>query len=100
LIVEAEVRNNGTLRPGSFARAEIVSADRAPALAVPTTALVSFAGIDKVILAQGGKAVETPITLGRRTAEWAEVLTGLKVGDPVIVSPGNLQSGQPVAITE
>lgn len=100
LIVEAEVRNNGTLRPGSFARAEIVSADSAPALAVPTTALVSFAGIDKVILAQGGKAVETPITLGRRTAEWAEVLTGLKVGDPVIVSPGNLQSGQPVAITE
>lgn len=99
LIVEAEVRNNGSLRPGSFARAEIVSADSTPALAVPTNALVSFAGIDKVILAQGGKAVETPITLGRRTADWAEVLSGLKAGDPVIVSPGNLQSGQPV-VTE
>jgi RND family efflux transporter MFP subunit len=96
LIVEAEVRNDGHLRPGSFARAEIVSADSTPALAVPTNALVSFAGIDKVILAQGGKAVETPITLGRRTADWAEVLSGLKVGDPVIISPGNLQSGQPV----
>lgn len=96
LIVEAEVRNNGHLRPGSFARAEIVSPDITPALAVPTTALVSFAGIDKVILAQGGKAVETPITLGRRTADWAEVLSGLKAGDPVIINPGNLQSGQPV----
>ena len=96
LIVEAEVRNNGHLRPGSFARAEIVSADSTLALAVPTNALVSFAGIDKVILAQGGKAVETPITLGRRTADWAEVLSGLKAGDPVIISPGNLQSGQPV----
>lgn len=100
LIVEAEVRNNGRLRPGSFARAEIVSADSTPALTVPTTALVSFAGIDKVVLAQGGKAVETPITLGRRTADWAEVLSGLKPGDPVIISPGNLQSGQPVVVTE
>jgi membrane fusion protein, multidrug efflux system len=100
LIVEAEVRNNGHLRPGSFARAEIVSADSTLALAVPTNALVSFAGIDKVILAQGGKAVETPITLGRRTADWAEVLSGLKAGDPVIINPGNLQSGQPVTITE
>jgi RND family efflux transporter MFP subunit len=100
LIVEAEVRNNGHLRPGSFARAEIVSADITPALAVPTSALVSFAGIDKVILAQGGKAVETPITLGRRTADWAEVLSGLKAGDPVIINPGNLQSGQPVVVTE
>ena len=100
LIVEAEVHNNGQLRPGSYARAEIVSADSAPALAVPTNALVSFAGIDKVILAQGGKAVETPITLGRRTADWAEVLSGLKAGDPVIISPGNLQSGQPVVIKQ
>lgn len=100
LIVEAEVRNDGHLRPGSFARAEIVSADSASALTVPTNALVSFAGIDKVILAQGGKAVETPITLGRRTADWVEVLSGLKAGDPVIVNPGNLQSGQPVVITE
>jgi RND family efflux transporter MFP subunit len=98
LIVEAEVRNNGRLRPGSFARAEVVSADSSPALAVPTNALVSFAGIDKVILAQGGKAVETPVTLGRRTADWAEVLSGLKVGDPVIINPGNLQSGQPIKI--
>jgi RND family efflux transporter MFP subunit len=100
LIVEAEVRNNGQLRPGSFARAEIVSADSTPALAVPTNSIVSFAGIDKVILAQGGKAVETPITLGRRTADWAEVLSGLKAGDQVIINPGNLQSGQPVVITQ
>ncbi len=100
LIVEAEVHNDGHLRPGSFARAEIVSADSTPALAVPTNALVSFAGIDKVILAQGGKAVETPITLGRRTADWAEVLSGLKAGDPVIINPGNLQSGQPVVVKE
>lgn len=100
LIVEAEVHNNGQLRPGSFARAEIVSGDGSSALAVPSNAVVSFAGIDKVILVQDGKAVEKPVTLGRRTAEWTEVLSGVKAGDAVVINPGNLQSGQPVVITE
>ena len=100
LIVEAEVHNNGQLRPGSFARAEIVSADNSSALAVPPSALVTFAGIDKVIVVQDGKALEKPITIGRRTAEWAEVLSGLQAGDFVIINPGNLQSGQPVVVTE
>lgn len=100
LIVEAEVHNNGQLRPGSYARAEIVSDDSNAAIAVPVNAIVSFAGIDKVILVQDGKAVEKPITLGRRTADWAEVLSGLKAGDAVVINPGNLQSGQPVVVTE
>ena len=100
LIVEAEVHNNGQLRPGSYARAEIVSANNSSALGVPVSAVVSFAGIDKVILVQDSKAVEKPVTLGRRTADWAEVLTGLKSGDTVVLNPGNLQSGQPVVVTE
>jgi len=100
LIVEAEVHNNGKLRPGSFARAEIVSDSESTAMAVPVNAIVTFAGIDKVILVQDGKAVEKPVTLGRRTEEWAEILSGLKVGDVVVVNPGNLQSGQPVVVTE
>lgn len=100
LIVEAEVHNNGQLRPGSYARAEIVSAGNNLALGVPANAIVTFAGIDKVILVQDGKALERPITLGRRTSDWAEVLSGLKTGDSVVINPGNLQSGQPVVITE
>jgi RND family efflux transporter MFP subunit len=100
LVVEAEVRNNGRLKPGSFARAEIVSDDNSAALAVPANAVITFAGIDKVILVQDGKAVERPITVGRRTTDWAEVLTGLKAGDQVVINPGNLQSGQPVVVTE
>jgi multidrug efflux pump subunit AcrA (membrane-fusion protein) len=100
LIVEAEVRNNGALRPGSFARADIVTDDSGLALAVPTNAVVTFAGIEKVIMVQEGKAVEKPITTGRRAGDWTEVLSGVSAGDLVIVNPGNLQSGQPVSITE
>jgi RND family efflux transporter MFP subunit len=100
LMVEAEVRNNGQLRPGSFARADIVANEKSLAAAVPTNAIVSFAGIDKVITIQDGKAVEKPITLGRRSGEWTEILSGINIGDTVIINPGNLQSGQPVTVTE
>jgi RND family efflux transporter MFP subunit len=98
LMVEAEVRNNGQLRPGAFARAEIVSDEGTPTLSVPANAIVTFAGIEKVITIQDGKALEKQITTGRRNNEWVEVLTGLTAGEPVIVNPGNLQSGQPVTV--
>jgi hypothetical protein len=100
LMVEADVRNNGKLRPGSFARAEIVTNDSSMAVTVPTKAVVVFAGIEKVIVVQNGKALEKPITTGRRINEWTEVLAGVKVGEAVIVDPGNLQSGQPVNVIQ
>ena len=62
LMIEAEVINDGRLRPGSFARADIVSDNSSLALAVPNNAIVTFAGIDKVISVQDGKAVEKPVT--------------------------------------
>jgi len=96
LMVEADVRNSGRLRPGSFARAEIVTNDSSMAVTVPSRAVVVFAGIEKVIVIQNGKALERPITTGRRINEWTEVLAGVKVGESVIVDPGNLQSGQAV----
>jgi RND family efflux transporter MFP subunit len=96
LMVEADVRNTGRLRPGSFARVEIVTNDSNMAVTVPTKAVVIFAGIEKVIVVQNGKALEKPITTGRRINEWTEVLAGVSVGESVIVDPGNLQSGTPV----
>jgi RND family efflux transporter MFP subunit len=100
LLVEADVRNDGKLRPGSFARAEIVTNDAKMAVTVPSNAIVTFAGIEKVIVVQNGKALEKPITTGRRSSEWTEIVAGVNVGDQVIVDPGNLQSGQPVQVVE
>lgn len=98
LVVEAEVSNNGRLRPGSFARADIVTSDTGMAVTVPSSAITTFAGIEKVIVVQNGKAVEKPVTTGRRAADWTEVVSGVAVGDAVIVEPGNLQSGQAVNV--
>ena len=100
LVVEADITNDGLLRPGSFARAEIVTSDTDMAVTVPTSAIVTFAGIEKVITVEGGKAKEKPITTGRRAAEWTEVLSGINLGEPVVLEPGNLQSGQPVNVVE
>jgi HlyD family secretion protein len=99
LMVEAEVPNeDGRLRPGAFARAEIVIEAAAPAILVPTSALVSFAGIDKVLTVQDGRARELAVTTGRREGDRVEVLGGLRPGTPVVLAPGNLVAGEPVRI--
>lgn len=100
LLVEADISNDGLLRPGSFARAEIVVDDAQMAVTVPTNSIVTFAGIEKVIVADNGKALEKPVTTGRRAAEWTEVISGINLGDSVVVEPGNLQSGQPINVVE
>ncbi len=96
LAVEADVRNNGRLRPGAFVRAEIVTDQTSTAVTVPSTAIVTFAGIEKVMLVENGKAAEKAVTTGRRGPDWIEIKAGVNVGQSVIVDPGNLQSGQPV----
>lgn len=99
LVVEAEVPNRGRrLRPGSFARAEIVvEADRAAVL-VPATSVVSFAGVEKVFGVKDGVAVEKRIRSGRRAGDRVEVLEGLAAGEPVVAEPGNLAGGLPVTV--
>jgi membrane fusion protein, multidrug efflux system len=96
LVVEAEISNDGTLRPGAFVSAEIVTDDSGMAVTVPTSAIVTFAGIEKVVLVQNGKALEKTVTTGRRAADWTEIITGVNLGDTVVIEPGNIQSGQAV----
>ena len=100
LAVEADVRNSGRLRPGAFVRAEIVTDQTSTAATVPPSAIVTFAGIEKVITVEGGKAVEKVVMTGRRGADWVEIRSGVNVGQAVVVNPGNLQSGQAVTVTE
>ena len=100
LSVEADVRNNGRLRPGAFVKAETVTNQTSTAVTVPPNAIVTFAGIDKVILVEGGKALEKAVTVGRRGSDWVEIKTGVNVGQTVVVDPGNLQSGQNVTETQ
>ena len=99
LNVEAEVANRqGRLRPGSFARAEIVvEADRT-AVTVPASSVVTFAGLEKVFGVKDGKAIEKRIRTGRRSGDRVEILEGVAAGEPVVTDPGSLVGGMPVTV--
>lgn len=97
LRVEAEVDNDDArIRPGSFATAEIVVSADVPAVVVPSSAIVTFAGVDKVLTIADGKVQERRVTLGRRQGDRVEVVDGLDADVPVIRQPGNLVDGEAV----
>jgi RND family efflux transporter MFP subunit len=99
LMIEAEVPNGqAALRPGSFAKADIVIQAGQEIVTVPRNSIVTFAGIEKVLMVADGKAVEKRVRTGRRFGEQVEVTEGLVAGNQVIVQPGNLVAGEPVTV--
>ncbi len=99
LMVEAEVPNaDRALRPGGFARARIVVQAGDTAVLIPASAIVTFAGIEKVVGVEDGKAVEKRVRTGRKAGDQVEIVEGIKAGEPVIVQPGNIVTGEPVRV--
>ena len=100
LMIEADVPAQKGLRPGLFVRAQVLVRENEPALCVPTNALIVFAGLEKVIAVEEGKARERTVNTGRRAAGWVEITSGLKTKDVVVLEPGNLRTGQAVKFAE
>jgi RND family efflux transporter MFP subunit len=101
LLVETEVSNaSNVLRPGAFARAEIIVSSSQRGLLVPTASIATFAGIDRVFVVQDGQVSEKRIRTGRRSEAGVEVLEGINAGDVVVIEPGNLTDGEKVTTTE
>jgi RND family efflux transporter MFP subunit len=99
LMVEAEVPNErGGLRPGSFARVEIVTDAGQPVVTVPASSIITFAGVEKVLVVRQGKTAEVRVTTGRRLDDDVEIVDGLKRGEAVVAAPGNLTGGQTVTV--
>jgi RND family efflux transporter MFP subunit len=100
LLVEAEVPNERAfLRPGAFARVDIMTEVSQPVITVPASAIIVFAGVEKVLVVRQGRTAEVKVTTGRRLGADVEITDGLKRGDAVVASPGNLVGGQPVTVT-
>ena len=99
LAIEAEVPNAASrLRPGSFARAEVVVQTDGRVVTVPATALVTFAGVEKVLTVRDGKTEELRVATGRRLGDRIEIVSGVKAGQPVVDPAGNLTGGQAVTV--
>ncbi len=101
LTVEAEVDNRqGRLRAGSFATAEILIDAQQQVVLAPASAIVTFAGIEKVLAEKQGRAIERRIRTGRRAGDRVEVLEGVAPGDLIVAEPGNLSGGEPVTVKQ
>jgi membrane fusion protein (multidrug efflux system) len=91
--------NGGVLQPGMFGRIRIDYASRADALVLPRGALLEDEAKPAVFVVRAGKAVRAPLALGYTEGEWAEVRSGLKQGDQVVVAGKSaVRDGSPVQV--
>ena len=91
--------SDGTLKPGLFARVTIQTDRREKALVVPSAAIFTFAGLEKVFVVQDGKVVERIVRTGTHLDGAVEVLEGVKAGEAVAISNlGSLQQGREVSV--
>lgn len=81
---------DGKLVPGRYVDVSLNTRTFSNAIAVPSEAIISEMGIDKVYLYKNGKAMPADIQKGLRTESHSQVLSGLSVGDTVITS-GTMQ---------
>ncbi len=101
LTIEGEIPNqDGRLRPGSFVEGSITVDSAATGMTVPATAVISFAGVERVFVVNNGKLDDRVVKSGRRlTSERVEVLTGLKDGDLVVAKANEkMAKGQKVQV--
>ncbi len=100
MMVEVEVPNpNLEIVPGMYSTV-ILKVDKQPnALAVPIQS-VSDGKEAAVLVVNSNNEVESrPVTLGLETPDKYQILSGLKVGERVMVgNPGHIQPGQKVEV--
>jgi membrane fusion protein (multidrug efflux system) len=89
------------LKPGMFARVNIVYERREAALQLPRAAILDADGQQSVYVVNDGKAEQRVIRTGLANAGWIEVLDGLE-GDERVVTVGQagLKTGTPVKIVQ
>jgi len=90
-LIEAAVENkDGALLPGAFCRAQIVTAPAVPVVVVPRTAVLTFAGVNRVFSVAPAdkdgkqKAKGQIVQLGRTIGDDVEITSGLAAGASIV----------------
>jgi HlyD family secretion protein len=97
-----------TLRPGMTCRAEIFTATKEDAVAVPIQSILVEEDLTAnetrrdVFVVRGGRAVKVPVQVGLSDDTFQQIVSGVSVGDEVITGPDRvlraLEDGDRVAI--
>ncbi len=91
ILLRARVPNpDGTLRPGLFARVNLIVTTRNNAMLIPEQAIVPVGSRQTVFRVVDGKAIATDVELGIRRDGKVEVTGGLRPDD-VVVTAGQLK---------
>lgn len=77
------------LRPGTSIDVRIITAEQEDTLAVPERATFRMSDDWNVFCIEDGRAVLTPVEIGLRNDEWAEITRGLDAGALIVAEPKN-----------
>ena len=102
ITIEALVPNpEGLLKPGFFAKGNLVYDEHGEAIAVPQRAVTIFAGVSKLFVVKDGKAEERMVRTGVEVpGERIEITDGVTPGEQVAVSNlDRLEHGLPVTVS-
>ncbi|MFN4090691.1 MAG: efflux RND transporter periplasmic adaptor subunit [Alphaproteobacteria bacterium] len=99
IVLRARLDNpDGRLRPGLFARVNLVVDRTDAATLIPEEAIVPVEGGNVVFRVVDGKAERVPVRIGQRRMGQVQILDGLSVGDSVIVA-GQMRVRDGAAVT-
>ncbi|HID07245.1 MAG TPA: efflux RND transporter periplasmic adaptor subunit [Armatimonadetes bacterium] len=91
----------GLVKPGSFARGDLLVREVPNALVIPVTCIVHRRGRPHVFVVDGSQARLRAVELGIQVSEMFEVRKGLREGELVVISgQSRLSDGIPVRIIE
>jgi RND family efflux transporter MFP subunit len=100
LRVEIDIPNpGGTLRPGLYAYATVVTEEHKDVLTVPATAVVQEKDKAYCVVVVADKAERRPVEVGLSDGMRTEVVSGLEGNEAVVkANATSLADGQPVAV--
>lgn len=78
--------DRGELTPGAYIEIDIVLEELNNAVMVPTNVIVPDIEGKKIFIYKNGKAVPVPVETGIRTEDEIQIVSGLNIGDTLIVS--------------
>jgi multidrug efflux pump subunit AcrA (membrane-fusion protein) len=87
LTVEAEIENSsGVLKPGQFATVRILQSRAQPAVLVPSRAVRTESGVNRVFVIKDGHAQERLVQLGQAEGDLVEIKSGVAADETVATS--------------
>jgi RND family efflux transporter MFP subunit len=91
LLIEVDLKNDGRILPGMYAAVimDTQSAGPGPVVLPANALVVRMAGPQAVVIDSNNVAHFRSIVLGRDMGASTEVLSGVKAGDLVVLSPGD-----------